>query len=107
MYTISKRSQAINLGRPAIEARIRVRLTPRAGHDELAGWRDGVLRAKVTAPPVEGRANAALERLLASALGLPKSAVAVVAGAQGREKTVAIGGLSTDEALDRLRRSLA
>lgn len=53
-------------------------------------------------PPVEGSANAALERLLAGALHVPKSAVHVVAGARGREKTVAIEGLTQDEALRRL-----
>jgi uncharacterized protein (TIGR00251 family) len=85
-----------------MEARIRVRLTPRAARDEIAGWQDDVLRVRVTAPPVEGRANAALAALLAGALGLPKSRVGVIAGTRGREKTVAIEGLSQDEALQRL-----
>ncbi len=85
-----------------IEARIRVRLTPRAARDEIVGWRDDVLRVRVTAPPVGGRANAALERLLASALGLPKSAVRVVSGARSREKSVVIEGVCREEALARL-----
>ena len=86
-----------------LEARIRVRLTPRADRNEIAGWQGDVPRVRVTAPPVEGRANAALERLLASALDLPKGAVRVVSGAQSRDKTVAIEGVSQDEALRRLR----
>lgn len=61
-----------------------------------------MLRAKVTAPPAEGRANAALERLLAGALGVPKTAVRVASGARGREKLVAIEGLEQDEAMRRL-----
>ncbi len=61
-----------------------------------------MLLARVSAPPVKGEANASLERLLARALGLPKSAVRVVAGARGRQKTVAIEGLSQSEALRRL-----
>ena len=85
-----------------MEARIRVRLTPRAARDGIAGWRDGVLLARVTAPPVEGQANAALARLLARALGVPPSRVGVIAGARGREKTVAIDGLTQEEALRRL-----
>ena len=85
-----------------MQARIRVRLTPRAARDEVAGWQDGVLRVRVTAPPVEGRANAALERLLAGALGLPKTAVRVVGGAQSRDKTVAVKGIAQEEALRRL-----
>ena len=86
-----------------MDARIRVRLTPRSARDELAGWQDGELRVKVTAPPVEGKANAALERLLAEVLRVPKTSVRVVAGNRGRVKTVAIEGLSQDEALSRLR----
>lgn len=92
-------------------ARIRVRLTPRAARDEIAGWqadarRGELLRVRVTAPPVEGRANAALERLLADALGVPRSAVRVVSGARGREKTAAIDGLDQEEALRRLRATM-
>ena len=82
--------------------RIRVRLTPRAGRDEIAGWRDGVLLVRVAAPPAEGEANAVLERLLARALGVPKRAVRVVGGAHSREKTVAVEGLSAAQARQRL-----
>ena len=85
------------------EARIRVRLTPRAARDEVVGWRDGVVFARVTAPPIEGRANVALERLLADALGVPKSRVRVASGARGREKTIAVDGISQEEADRRLR----
>jgi hypothetical protein len=86
-----------------MEARIRVRLTPRSTRDEIVGWQDGSLRVRVSAPPVEGKANAALERLLAKALGVPKIAVGIVSGGRSREKTVVIDGLSQDEALQRLR----
>ena len=82
---------------PPLEARIRVRLTPRSGRNEIVGWRDGLLRVRVTAPPIEGKANAALERLVAKALGVPKSAVSIVSGARGREKTVAMAGISQAE----------
>lgn len=82
-----------------MEVRILVHLTPRAGRDEIAGWQGDVLRVRVTAPPVEGKANEALVRLLASALGLPKSRVGIVAGAKSREKTVGIEGLTRDDVL--------
>jgi uncharacterized protein (TIGR00251 family) len=87
---------------PVIEARIRVRLTPRASRDEIAGWQGDLLRVKVTAPPLEGRANDALERLLAATLGAPKGAVRVVAGVHSREKLVAVDGIAQDEAMRRL-----
>lgn len=86
-----------------MDIRIRVRLTPRAARDEVVGWQGQVLRVRVTAPPIEGEANAALERLLARLLRLPRSAVRVVSGARGREKTVAIDGVSREELSDRLR----
>lgn len=71
-----------------------VRLTPRArGADALTGVRDGVLLARVGAPPVDGRANVALCRLLAAELGLPRSAVSVVRGATARVKLVRVEGL--------------
>ncbi len=75
-----------------METRIRVRLTPRSASNEIIGWRDGLLRVRVTAPPIDGKANAALERLIAKTLGVRKSAVSLVSGARGREKTIEIEG---------------
>ncbi|HEX9268529.1 MAG TPA: DUF167 domain-containing protein [Candidatus Limnocylindria bacterium] len=64
----------------------RVRLTPRAQRAGLTGVRDGVLLARVTAAPERGAANAALVRLLADALDVPPSAIAIEAGATARLK---------------------
>lgn len=85
-----------------MEARIRVRLTPRAARDEIVGWKEGSLRIRVSAPPVEGKANAALEKLLAKALDVPKVAVGIVSGSHSRDKMVVIDGMSQDEAWRRL-----
>lgn len=74
------------------EARIKVRLRPRGSRDELAGMRDGVLQAKVTAPPVDGRANKALCALIAKRLGVARSRVSVVRGEKSREKLVRVEG---------------
>lgn len=68
--------------------RIRVRLQPRAAHNRIVGQHGDSLKAQVTAPPVEGEANDALERLLARVANLPRSAVRVVAGGKSREKVV-------------------
>jgi len=80
-----------------------VRLTPRADRDAVALDDDGVIRARVTAPPVDGQANAALVKLLAKALGVPKSRVSIVRGASGRDKVVRVDGLSTADAHALLR----
>jgi uncharacterized protein (TIGR00251 family) len=81
---------------------LRVRVQPRASRDRLGGEREGALVVRLTAPPVEGKANEALARLLGRALGVPPSAVRVVQGATGREKRVAIAGVSAAAALERL-----
>jgi uncharacterized protein (TIGR00251 family) len=88
-----------------MEARVQVRLTPRADRNALVGWAGDSLLVRVTAPPLEDKANAALELLLARALGVPKSSVRVVSGARSRNKTVVIGAVSQDEAVLRLRKA--
>jgi uncharacterized protein YggU (UPF0235/DUF167 family) len=69
---------------------------PRGGADQVEGVVDGMLRARVTAPPVAGAANHALLRLLADELGIPQRDVRLVAGAGGRTKVVAVDGLDPD-----------
>jgi uncharacterized protein len=69
----------------------------------IAGWRDGVLLLKVTAPPVDSAANAAVIDLLASALDVPKRAVQIVRGETSRLKHIRVEGLSLDDVRGRLR----
>lgn len=83
-------------------ARIAAHITPRASADHIAGWTGDELRVRVTAPPVDGRANAALVRLLAATLGIAPSRVRVVAGATSRRKLVEVEGLSLAEVRARL-----
>jgi uncharacterized protein YggU (UPF0235/DUF167 family) len=81
----------------APEVRFAVRLTPRAGTDRVDGVVEGVLRARVSAPAIEGAANQALLRLLATELGVSRSSVRLVAGAAGRQKLVVVDGIEPDE----------
>ncbi len=88
-----------------IEAvRIRVRVTPRASKDEIAGTRDGVLLVRTTAPPVGGKANAAGRKIVARAANVPPTTVTVVRGDTAREKTIDIK--TDDEATVRARLGL-
>jgi len=84
------------------EARIEVRLRPRGHRDELIGVSDGVLQARVSAPPVDGRANAALCKLIAKAAGVAPSRVSVVRGEKARTKLVRVEGLDEAALLEAL-----
>jgi hypothetical protein len=79
---------------------IRVRLTPRSQRDSIDGLEETAegtaLKARVRAVPESGAANAALERLLAGWLGVPKSSVEVIAGGKSRLKTIAVSGNSEE-----------
>ncbi|HET8953315.1 MAG TPA: DUF167 domain-containing protein [Solirubrobacteraceae bacterium] len=79
---------------PGVE--LRVRVTARASRDELAGLRDGVLHVRVTAPPVDGKANQAVCRLIARAVGVGRTGVTVVRGERSRDKVVNIEGLEPE-----------
>jgi uncharacterized protein (TIGR00251 family) len=79
-----------------------VRVTPRARRDEVAGWQDGMLRVRVSAPPLEGKANVAVAKLLAKSLGVPTHDIAIVRGEKSREKHVVVEGLSEQEIRARL-----
>lgn len=68
----------------------------------MQGWKDDALRIKLTAPPVEGKANKALIALLADLLHVSKSDISIVAGEARREKLVEVSGLSGDELKQRL-----
>ena len=79
------------------QGEIKVKVKPRGSRDQLLGVRGGVLEAKVTAPPVDGRANKALCKLIAKRVGVAPSRVSVVLGTKSREKVVRVDGLEKAE----------
>ena len=81
---------------------ITVRVIPRSSKNSLA-WEQGTLKARITAPPVDGAANEVLIALLADRLGLPKRAISIVRGATGRQKVVEIVGMTGEEVERRLK----
>jgi uncharacterized protein len=72
---------------------IAVRVQPRASRDEVIGLRDGVLVVRVSAPPVDDRANEALLRLIARSVGVAPSRVRLIRGERSRDKLVGVEGL--------------
>ena len=71
-----------------------VLVQPRASRAKVGPLHDGRLKVAVTAPPVDGEANAAVIEALAKALGVARSAVEVIAGASSRRKTVRVAGVT-------------
>lgn len=68
---------------------LRLRIQPRASRDELI-WQDERLRLRITAPPVDGQANAHLCRFLAKLFGVPRRQVELISGESSRDKRVRI-----------------
>lgn len=84
-------------------AALNVRVTPRARRNEITGVRsDGTLKIRITAPPVDGKANAALIKFLAGVLGVRKPRVEIVAGHTGLDKIISIIDMSAEEVQQRI-----
>jgi uncharacterized protein (TIGR00251 family) len=74
-----------------------VHVTPKAGRDEVAGWREGELQVRVTVAPEGGKANTSVCAVVAKALGVPKSSVTVVRGETSRHKQLRLGLSSAED----------
>ena len=85
-----------------------IRVTPRASRNEIVEiLNDGTVKIRLTAPPVEGKANQALVVFLAEVLDLPPNRIEIVAGATGRDKLVSILDLDTETVHQRILQRLA
>lgn len=74
-----------------------LRVQPGAARNELAGFAEGVLRVRVAAPPVRGKANQELIAFLAQKLGLSKGDLTILKGHTSRNKLISIAGLTREE----------
>lgn len=88
-------------------ARLKVKAVPGASREGIAGWLGEVLKIRVCAQPEKGRANAAIEALLAEVLGLRAGSVTVVAGKSSPFKLVEIKGLSIVALREKLASTLS
>jgi uncharacterized protein len=75
----------------------RVRVQPRASRDEVGGEWEGALKVRLTAPPVDSKANEALCRLLAKYLKVPHGAVRLLSGERSRTKRVEVAGVTAEK----------
>jgi uncharacterized protein YggU (UPF0235/DUF167 family) len=83
---------------------LEVRVVPRARTNALTRDPNGTLRARLSAPPVEGAANRALIEMLAAHLGLKRADLEVVHGTRGRDKRIAVHGCSAGDLAAKLAR---
>ena len=81
---------------------VRLHVQPRAKRSEISGVRNGALKLKVTAPPVDDAANRAITEFFSGLLGIPKSSLQIVSGVKSRDKTLQIRGVSLPDFLTRL-----
>ena len=79
-----------------------IHLQPRASKNGISGVHGGRLKIRVTAPPVDSKANEALREFLAESFGISKSQVQIVKGEKSRQKTVMVEGISEMEVQRRL-----
>ena len=73
---------------------VTVHVLPRASREGVAGLFGDAVRVRLTAPPLENRANEALVRFLSASLNVPRSCVEIVSGRRGRKKVVRVAGIS-------------
>jgi uncharacterized protein len=79
-----------------------IKVVPRAKRDEIVGIENDVLKIRLTAPPVEGRANEALIKFLAQKLSLARANIEIVRGETSRTKVMRVRGISAEEVRKRL-----
>lgn len=86
--------------------RLSIKVVPGSSRDCIAGWLGDTLKVRVRAPAERGKANAAVEKLVASALGVGEECATIVAGRTSPRKTIELSGLSQAEVRDRISKHL-
>ena len=81
---------------PIADIRITVQIQPNARRNEVTGYRDDILRLKIAAPPIEGKANRELVEYLSELLDISKSHIILEKGAASKKKVLLIQGLTRD-----------
>ncbi len=79
-----------------------LKVTPNASRNEIAGLSSGILQVRIAAPPERGKANRELIAFISRALGVRKTAIAIIRGENSRHKAIAVEGMSREDILKRL-----
>lgn len=87
-----------------VKTSIQVKVLTRSSKDQIMGKEGDVLKVKLTAPPVDGKANEALIELLARRLGVSKTRIEIISGRRSRLKSLLIHGLTLEEITQLLKR---
>ncbi len=77
--------------------RVEVQVKPRASHNRVEGFKEGVLQVRLTSPPVDGAANSSLVKLVSKSLGIARGKVRIVSGERSRKKVIEIEGVTEEE----------
>lgn len=86
---------------------LKIRVTPRAKTNEIIEiLPDGTVKIRLTAPPLNGKANKALIRFLSSILDIPRSNIEIISGSKGRNKTLRVYGLNQKSITARINQEL-
>lgn len=72
---------------------IQVQISPKSSRDEIVGLHGGRLKIKISAPPVDGKANERLVLFIAKSLGVPKTSIEIIKGKTSRLKTLRVSGI--------------
>jgi uncharacterized protein (TIGR00251 family) len=80
----------------------RLRVQPRAARDAVAGEHNGAIKLRISAPPVDGKANEACRRLIAKLVGVSPSAVEIIAGESSKDKVIRVHNLTAERLRARL-----
>ena len=81
----------------AYGAQFALRVQPRASRNAIAGVMGDAIKLAITAPPVDGKANQAVIEYLADLFRVPKSSIVIVSGETGRNKLIAIRGITAEQ----------
>ena len=82
--------------------RLKLKVIPNARRNQVVGWRDGLLTIKLTAPPVEGKANRELVKFIAEVMGVSAADVEILRGETSRSKSVSVLGVTAQDARQRI-----